>query len=187
MPDSSLPEGNPSFFQRIRFWLEYRIMLDMVGQDGPGPLFRWIFKSPIPMYHLGLWHLAGPFIMLVHKGRKTGKTRHTPLEYTYEPETDSYLLMAGWRGHTDWYRNVRADPHVHAQVGRRAFDAVAEPMNDDEAARLLKQILVASPASAKMLHRWSDAPLDPDSPESLLRAAKDFPCVRLKPVSKNAT
>jgi deazaflavin-dependent oxidoreductase (nitroreductase family) len=122
--------------------------------------------------------------MLVHKGRKTGKTRYTPLEYTYEPETDSYLLMAGWRGHTDWYHNLRADPHVHAQVGRRSFDALAEPMSNEDAAQLLKQILVAGPASAKMLARWTDAPLDPESPEALIRASKDFPCVRLKPVSK---
>jgi len=184
MENSSWPSGKPNFFQRLRFWLEYRIMLDMVGQDGPGLAFRWIFKMPIPFYHLGLWHLAGPFIMLVHKGRKSGETRYTPLEYSYEPETDSYLLMAGWRGHTDWYRNVCANPHVHAQVGRRAFDAVAEPMSDEESAKMLKRILIAGPGSAKMLHRWTDVPLDPDSPESLLRASKDFPCVRLKPVSK---
>jgi deazaflavin-dependent oxidoreductase (nitroreductase family) len=184
MDKGSLPSGKPDLFQRIRFWLEYRIMLDMVGQDKPGPLFRWIFKMPIPMYHLGLWHLAGPYILLVHKGRKTGKTRYTPLEYTYEPETDSYLLMAGWRGHTDWYRNVLADSHVRAQVGRRAFDATAEPMRAEEAAQLLKQILLAGPSSARMLHRWTDVPLDADSPDSLVRAARDFPCVRLRPISK---
>jgi deazaflavin-dependent oxidoreductase (nitroreductase family) len=184
MEYNSLPSGKPNFFQRIRFWLEFKILGHLVPLDRPGPLFGWILKMPIPMYHLGLWHLAGPYIMLVHKGRKTGKTRYTPLEYTYEPETDSYLLMAGWRGHTDWYRNLRANPHVHAQVGRRAFDALAEMMSDDQAALVLKQILVASPASAKMLHRWTDVPLDPNSPESLVRAAKDFPGVRLKPVSK---
>jgi len=182
--NSSLPSGKPSLIQRIRFWLEYGIMLRLVGQDGPGPFFRWFLKLPTPMYHIGLWHLAGPYIMLVHKGRKTGKTRYTPLEYTYEPETDSYLLMAGWRGHTDWYRNLRANPHVHAQAGRRSFDALAEPMSDEDAAQLLKQILVASPASTKMLARWTDVPLDPDSHEGLVRASKDFPCVRLKPVSK---
>ena len=184
MANSSWPSGKPNIFQRFRFWLEYRILPDMVGQDRPGPLLRWIFKMPIPLYHLGLWHLAGPYLMLVHKGRKTGKTRHTPLEYTNEPETDSYLVMAGWRGHTDWYRNLRADPHVHAQVGRRAFDATAEPMSAEEAAHLLKQILLAGPSSARMLHRWTDVSLDPDSPESLVRAARDFPCVRLRPISK---
>jgi deazaflavin-dependent oxidoreductase (nitroreductase family) len=182
--NNPLPSGKPNLFQRIRFWLEYHIMLQLVGQDGPGPAFRWIFKMPIPMYHLGLWHLAGPFIILVHKGRKSGKTRYTPLEYTYEPETDSYLLMAGWRGHTDWYRNVRANPHVHAQVGKRAFDAVAAFLSDEEAAEQLKRILAANPPSAKMLSRWTDVPLDPDSPDNLVRAARDFPCVRLKPVLK---
>ncbi len=183
MPDNPL-HIRPSLAQRIRLRLEDMIMTHFVPLDGPGPVFRWVFKFPVLFYRLGIWHLAGPFILMVHKGRKTGKTRYTPLEYTYEPETDSYLLMAGWRGHTDWYRNLRAHPEVSAQAGRRAFDAIAELLTDEESARLLAQILSTSPASAKMLARWTDEPLDAASPQSLLRASRNFPCVRLKPVSK---
>lgn len=184
MADNRQPTDRLSFAQRIHIRLEDLIMSRLVPLDGPGPVFRWVFKTPILFYRLGIWHLAGPFIMIVHKGRKTGKIRYTPLEYSYELETDSYLLMAGWRGHTDWYRNLRANPYVHAQVGRRAFDAIAEPMTDEEAAQMLMKILVAGPSSAKMLSRWTDELLDSTSPQGLLRAGRDFPCVRLRPISK---
>ena len=171
-----------NLFDALRARIEPFIMTHLVGQDSPGPIFRRVFKIPILLYKLGLWQWAGPFIMLIHTGRKSGKTRYTPLEYTYETETDSYLLMSGWRGQTDWYHNVRANPQVRARVGRREFSARAEPLSAEETARLLANILKTSPGSAQMLSRWSAEPLSAgSSSEALVRGAAYFPSIRLKP------
>ena len=50
-------------------------------------------------------------------GRKTGNTRYTPLEFTFDEKTGSYIVSAGWGGKTDWYKNALAEPLVTVQVG----------------------------------------------------------------------
>src|SRR5512138_1450266 len=105
-----------SLAERAYSWMETWIMDTLVGQESPGPVFKWIFKIPILQYKLGLGWITGRFILLLTTtGCKSGLRRYTPLEYEYDEETDRYRISAGWGGKTDWYRNVLKDPHVHVQ------------------------------------------------------------------------
>lgn len=168
-------------FQNLYPWIENTIMTQLVPLDSPGPVFKWIFKLPILMYRLGLsWSLGGRILLLTTIGRKTGKRRLTALEYSYEAKSDTYQVMAGWGGKTDWYRNARANPRVHVQVGRRGFEAIAEPVLEEEVAQTLIEITRINPGAVKMWSRWSELEVD-GSEGSLRAAAKYFPMLRLKP------
>jgi deazaflavin-dependent oxidoreductase (nitroreductase family) len=171
-----------SLQERIYAWAEALILDKLVGRDGPGPIFKWIFKIPILYYRLGLgWLVGSRFLLLTTTGRRTGKPRQTPLEYLYDAGNDRYRIAAGWGGRTDWYRNLRADPHVTVQVGRRKFAALAEPAQDEEVGRYMMEVSHKHPRMDAVWNRWSDRPMD-ESLERYVYAARFFPSVWLKPV-----
>jgi hypothetical protein len=75
---------------------------------------------------------------------------------------------------------VTANPLVHVQVGRRKFASRAARLTDEEVAAHLAEALRVNPGRAKIWSRWAGEPVTLDKPQSLLRAAKFFPCFRLK-------
>jgi hypothetical protein len=89
--------------------------------------------------------------------------------------------MSGWRGYTDWYRNARANPCVHVQVGRRKFEVIAEPVSQEEVAQIMTEVTRNNPGAIKMWSRWSEKPVE-NTPQSMFKAAKNFPSLRLRPV-----
>jgi deazaflavin-dependent oxidoreductase (nitroreductase family) len=175
-----------SIFERLSVWLEVEILSRLTPRDGIGPVFKWIFRTPILYYKIGLgWMLEKRFLLLTTTGRRSGKPRQTPLEYVYNPQDDSYRVSPGWGGNTDWYKNVRHNPRVSVQVGQRTFEAVAEPAPDEEAAVFMAAVSKRHPSMDKVWNRWSDKPVD-GTFESYVYAAKFFPPVRLKPLKEQA-
>jgi deazaflavin-dependent oxidoreductase (nitroreductase family) len=166
---------------RFALRLEELIMTRLVPHDNPGPIFRRLFKIPILFYKIGL-PLFGDFILLLTTtGRKTGKIRQTPLEYRLEPGTGCFIVMAGWGGKTDWYRNACTHPRVRVQAGRRKFEALAEPLPEEDVAAWLIHTVQINPASLKIWSRWAGETLD-GSDAGLRRAARHFPSLRLRQV-----
>jgi deazaflavin-dependent oxidoreductase (nitroreductase family) len=178
--------SEPGIFERLSVWMEVEILSRLTPKDGVGPVFKWVFKIPILYYKLGLgWMLEKRFLLLTTTGRRSGKMRHTPLEFVYDPQDDSYRISPGWGGNTDWYKNVRRDPNVTVQVGRRKFKAVAEKAPDEEAAKFMFSVSRRHPSMDKIWNRWSDKPVD-GMFESYVYAAKYFPSVRLRPKKDDA-
>jgi deazaflavin-dependent oxidoreductase (nitroreductase family) len=171
-----------SWAEKLYNKTETWIMDKLVMQDSPGPVFKWLFKLPILQYRLGLGWMIGSYVLLLTTtGRKSGRQRHTPLEYMYDRENDRYRIAAGWGGHTDWYRNLSKDPHVKVQVGRRKFNTIAVKACDEEVAQHMMHVSKRHPEMDKVWNRWSDRPLD-GTFESYVHAAKFFPSVWLKPM-----
>ena len=167
--------------ERLSVWMETEILSRLTPKDGVGPVYKWIFKFPILYYKLGLgWMLGKRFLLLTTTGRKTGKPRHTPLEYVYNPQVAAYRVSPGWGGNTDWFKNARHNPHVTVQVGRCKFETVAEPAPDEESAEFMMNTSRRHPSMDKIWNRWTDKPLD-GTWESYLHAAQFFPSVWLKP------
>jgi deazaflavin-dependent oxidoreductase (nitroreductase family) len=167
--------------ESVSVWMEVEILSRLTPRANPGPFFKWLFKIPILYYKLGLgWMLGKRFLLLTTRGRKTGKPHHTPLEFVSNPQDESCRVSPGWGGNTDWYKNLRHDPHVTVQVGRRKFAAIAEPAQDEESAKFMQDVSRRHPGMDKIWNRWTDKPLD-GSWESYLHAAKFFPSVWLKP------
>ena len=168
--------------ERLYNGIETLLMDKLVMRESPGPVFKWLFRLPILQYRLGMgWMIAKYILLLTTTGRKSGKRRQTALEYLYDPETDRYRMMAGWGGHTDWYRNLLKNPDVRVQVGRRTFQAVAEKVCDEKVATYMMYVSKRHPRMDRVWNRWSDQPVD-GTPESYIHAAAFFPAVWLKPV-----
>jgi deazaflavin-dependent oxidoreductase (nitroreductase family) len=73
-------------------------------------------------------------LLLTTRGRRSGQPRQTPVSFM--PLADGrYIVFPGWGIHSDWYRNVRADPRVHIQVGQNQMDATAKLVEDPEQRR----------------------------------------------------
>jgi deazaflavin-dependent oxidoreductase (nitroreductase family) len=65
-------------------------------------------------------------LVLTTTGRKTGKPRHTPLQYE---EFAGVIYVGSARGEkADWYRNLLVEPEVRLQIGEQIFSAHAEPL-----------------------------------------------------------
>jgi deazaflavin-dependent oxidoreductase (nitroreductase family) len=99
-----------------------------------GPNLRWLrskpagalgltFRLPIYLYRLNLgWLLGHRFILLVHRGRKSGLLRETVLEVIlYEPATRESVVLSAWGEKADWYRNVVATPALEVRTGGQRY------------------------------------------------------------------
>jgi deazaflavin-dependent oxidoreductase (nitroreductase family) len=167
--------------ERLAVWMEVEILSALTPKNKPGSIFKWLFKIPILYYRLGLgWMIGKNFLLLTTIGRKTGKFRSTPLEYVHDAQTGWYRVSPGWGGNTDWYKNLRHNPNISVNVGRRKFKALAEPAPDEEAARFMITASKRHPTMDKVWNRWTDKPVD-GSWESYVHAAQFFPSVWLKP------
>jgi deazaflavin-dependent oxidoreductase (nitroreductase family) len=175
-----MSERKLTLFEQFILRVENIIMTHLVPPNHPGPVFKWLFKTPVIFYKLGL-PLFGDFILLLTTtGRKSGKLRYTPVEYRCEPGTGDFIIMAGWGGKTDWRKNIEANPHVLVQAGRQKFNAVAERLTDREVADWLAETVGVNPRSADIWSRWAGEPVTLDRPESFLQAARYFPSFRLR-------
>ncbi|MBI4772127.1 MAG: nitroreductase family deazaflavin-dependent oxidoreductase [Chloroflexi bacterium] len=117
-------------------------------------LLRQAFKR-FNHFMLALWRLGlGPWVnswpavggrimVLTHTGRKTGRRRHTPVNYTL---VDGELYCtAGFGPVSDWYRNLRADPNVEVWLPQGWWAGVAEDVSESPARlALMRAVLIAS-------------------------------------------
>jgi deazaflavin-dependent oxidoreductase (nitroreductase family) len=84
----------------------------------------------------GIW-LGAPALLLITRGRKTGKLRRTGL--IYGRDGGNYLLVASNGGspkHPLWYLNLVANPQVELQVGADRIAGRARIADKDEKPRL---------------------------------------------------
>jgi deazaflavin-dependent oxidoreductase (nitroreductase family) len=83
----------------------------------------------------GQW-LSGwkaPTLLLVTRGRRSGKLRRTALAYA--EDDGRYIIVAsngGAKRHPAWYLNLAEDPAVQVQVGDDRFAASARQASADE-------------------------------------------------------
>jgi deazaflavin-dependent oxidoreductase (nitroreductase family) len=66
--------------------------------------------------------LGDRFLYFSHRGRRTGRTRHTVVEVArFDREMSEATVIAGWGPATRWYRNLEAAPALEVAVGRRRW------------------------------------------------------------------
>ena len=93
--------------------------------------------------------LSVPSLLLVTKGRKSGKKHLFPLFYGETGK--SYFIVASKGGapdHPGWYKNMLANPDVEIQVGTAAMKAKARTASGEERAKLWKQAVAFFPPYA---------------------------------------
>ncbi|NLE81723.1 MAG: nitroreductase family deazaflavin-dependent oxidoreductase [Rhodococcus sp.] len=96
---------------------------------------RRLMRAPIWLYRARLGFVLGSrFLMLEHIGRKSGATRQVVLEVFGHPEPDTYIVVSGLGARSQWFQNLRANPHARVFVGsRRPVHAEARMLTQDEA------------------------------------------------------
>lgn len=99
------------------------------------PLHGWLYR--VTGGRIGHRSPLGPVLLLTANGRKSGLPRISPL--LYFADGDDYVVVASNGGRPQmpaWFHNVRANPEVEVQAGRRRFRAKAEVASPEERARL---------------------------------------------------
>lgn len=116
-------------------------------------LRRFMFRAPIWFYRVGLgWLFGSRFLLLNHIGRKSRLLRQTVLEVVrHNPETDTYIIAAGWGEQSDWLRNIQYTPNVMVMTGRRRFEATATRLYAEEARQEARRYAQDHPTAFRTL------------------------------------
>jgi deazaflavin-dependent oxidoreductase (nitroreductase family) len=164
-------------YLRMQSWMVINFM-----RNRPGPFLRFLLRLPILQYRLGLQSpIAGRILILTTRGRKTGQPRQTALGYVYEPDLDTYLVMTGWGGRSDWYQNAICDPRVDIRVGKHRILARAVRLPLDENIEEIRLVLKKDPNAGRMFSALEGIPFD-GSEEWFESVARHNPSMRFEPV-----
>jgi deazaflavin-dependent oxidoreductase (nitroreductase family) len=123
---------------------------------------------------MGLGFLLGKrFLLLEHRGRKTGIRRRTVLEVV-DREGGVPVVVSGFGPGSDWLQNVLAQPYVGVTWGSRRFDAVAHRLTVPEAIIVFRNYRREHPRAAAFLGRVLGVSIVDDAQ----RAAEWMPVIR---------
>jgi deazaflavin-dependent oxidoreductase (nitroreductase family) len=82
-------------------------------------------------------------MLLTTRGRRSGQPRTTAVSFM--PVGNHLVVFSGWGTASNWYHNVRANPNVRIQVGRRRMRATAHLVEDpDQRAELMRRMRARS-------------------------------------------
>jgi deazaflavin-dependent oxidoreductase (nitroreductase family) len=143
------------------------------------PIMKTLYKSPLLLYRLGLGSLIGKHILiLTTTGRKSGKVRRTPVEYARQD--GRIFVLSGFGKQPDWYRNLRAKPHVCIQTDRGAMPAIARPPESDAEWTGVYQYIQGSPFARALLPDYLEAL----SQSEILEEIKALPAITFDPTEE---
>lgn len=114
-----------------------------------GKVFKQFNRFMLLLWRLGLGaygngnRYAGYIMVVKNKGRKTGLTRHTPLNFAIVD--DDIYCTAGFGATADWYRNILATPEVEVWLPNGRWAGIAEDVTDlENRTEILRKVIVAS-------------------------------------------
>ena len=121
-------------------------------------LVAWLFV-PVHrlLFRLSRGRLLGRLegsgvLILVTRGRRSGKPRSSPLIYFQFDGSDDLIVVASNYGqdhHPSWYLNAAADQNVTVELTGERFSARARITGGDERAALYERVVAANPRFAR--------------------------------------
>jgi deazaflavin-dependent oxidoreductase (nitroreductase family) len=149
----------------------------------PSQALRFGLRLPIWLYRLHLgWLLGNRFLMLTHRGRKSGQTHHTVIEVVrYDKDADTYYVVSGWGRKADWYQNIHTYPDVVINVGRRKLKVHATDIPLPEATSILNKYTHLHPLAFKELTRLFLGEQHQPGQDASRRLAELMPMVAFQP------
>ena len=139
---------------------------------------RFFIRAPIGLYRLRLGGLLGKrFLLLDHRGRKSGLPRRAVLEVVEIDDSATPIVVSGFGEESDWFRNVTANPQVAFTLGRRRVDATAQRLDHDDGVEVFDRYRTNHPRAAKAIGNKIGVSLV----EDLEAAADKLPLFRLVP------
>ena len=139
-------------------------------ESKPAGALRLAFRLPIYLYRLDLgWLLGHRFLLLVHRGRKSGLPRQTVLEVVlYDPTVRESVVLSAWGEDADWYRNPQKSPAIEIRSAREGYEPLQRLLSTEEADAALASYERRHPWAARLLGRLLGYP--PGGPEAARRA-----------------
>jgi deazaflavin-dependent oxidoreductase (nitroreductase family) len=117
----------------------------------PHGLQRRLLKAPVWLYRLRLGRLlGGRFLLLRHRGRRTGEIHETVLEVIGRTDGELFVI-SGFGPRSDWLRNIHATPPLLVETGGRSFVPEARFLATDDAVAVLDDYAAHNPRSARVL------------------------------------
>ncbi len=142
---------------------------------------RWVGKWMIIVYrfHLG-WLMGHRFLLVTHRGRKTGKVRQTGvMVLRYDYQSREAFVVAG-NAYADWYRNIHASPALEVSLGRQRYRPEQRFLEVQEIAELLAWSRQRHPVKARIQSLFFHWPWDL-SEQELLDLARSLSGVAFRP------
>ena len=166
----------------------------MLLQQRPKGITLLVFRLSVYLYRMGLGWLGGhQFLLLTHRGRRTGLLHQTVLKVLrYDPTTGEAIVMAPLGKRADWVRNIQHSPPLEVQIGRRRYVPTHHIISNDETLQFLEGLQRAHPVwlgiGTRVLGlppgRWSGITLvsfQPSNETALpVSAAESFPMVAVR-------
>jgi deazaflavin-dependent oxidoreductase (nitroreductase family) len=119
-------------------------------------------------------------LLLETKGRRSGKTHITPLQY--QQIGNDYYVGAARGMKSDWLLNIQSNPEVLVKVGKNQFSAIAEIVQDqNKIADFLTQRLREHPRFVGAIMQFEGFPKNPGR-NDLITYAKNRVVVILHPL-----
>ncbi|NND67766.1 MAG: nitroreductase family deazaflavin-dependent oxidoreductase [Halioglobus sp.] len=147
----------------------------------PEPLFKIVNLIVRALLASPLHGLAsGSFMVIQYKGRKSGRDLATPVRY----QRIEGVLRATTAEHTQWWRNVQANPEVALRVAGevRRYRASLVVMDPERARPMLLGFLAEFPQDAVYQDIRMDKDNQPD-PADLEAALKVAVIVDFEPIA----
>jgi deazaflavin-dependent oxidoreductase (nitroreductase family) len=123
--------------------------LSRISEDRLRTSFKAFNNFMILLWRLGLgsWgngtKFGGSLMVIKHRGRKTGLTRLTPVNYA-TIDGDIYCT-SGFGKAADWYHNIQSNPEVEVWLPDSRWAGVAEDVTDaEDRVEILRRVITAS-------------------------------------------
>jgi deazaflavin-dependent oxidoreductase (nitroreductase family) len=144
---------------------------------------RRLLDLPLLLDSLHLNVLLGNrFVVVVHRGRRSGRVRRTALEVVgHDAATGQIVVAAGWGARSAWYRNLQAAPALEIHHGTRRFRPVQRFLSETDAARAMREYVANHPAAARVLGSWMTGANFDGSADAIARLVARVPFVAFRP------
>lgn len=150
------------------------------------PAAKWLLGLPRAIYGVGAGALLGHrFLLLVHRGRRTGRLHETVLEVLcWRGDVREAVVISGLGPRAQWLRNVAADGAVEVRIARERWPAVARHLQPEEAITVLidyeRRNRPLRPVIHRLLSQLSGLPYD-GSPIAAEVVVRKLPLVAFRP------
>jgi deazaflavin-dependent oxidoreductase (nitroreductase family) len=116
---------------------------------------RFGLRLPVCLYRSGLGRLLGHrFLLLTHRGRKSGLVRRTALEVIlHEPYTCESVVVSAWGKKADWYRNIEASPALEIETGGERYAPAQRFLTAEESHAAITEYAIRHPLAVRVLGR----------------------------------
>jgi deazaflavin-dependent oxidoreductase (nitroreductase family) len=146
--------------------------------------FFWFLNKffMVPMFRLGFGPFFGNpltgYIMVIKAiGRKTGKVRFAPVNYTIHK--GNVYCISGGRKNSDWYRNLLATPEVELILPGGGIYARMEEISSPEERRIVIRQILKNAGFAGFFEGYNPWQI---SDEKLMQKSADLPFLCFHPL-----